>query len=77
LDILLGPEKEEGCLNNNEELDQYLTEKVMKHDTNPLSWWRDNESRVPQLAQVGTKSLHNIPAISTPSERIFLQLVSQ
>ena len=42
----------------------------MKRDTKPLTWWKNNEKRFPKQAKVA-KSLLNIPATSTPSERIF------
>jgi len=66
---LLGPGKED-LVTSQVELEQYLTEKTMKRDTKPLTWWKNNEKRFPKLAKVA-KSLLNIPATSTPSERIF------
>lgn len=70
LDKLLGPEKEEASLTTTEELEQYLAEKIVKRKTNPLTWWRENEKRFPQLSKIA-RCLLNILATSTPSERIF------
>ena len=70
LDKLLGPEKEEVSLTTTEELEQYLAEKMVKRKTNPLTWWKENEKRFPQLSKLA-RCLLNIPATSTPSERIF------
>ena len=70
LDKLLGPEKEEESLTATEELQQYLAEKTVKRKSNPLSWWRENDKRFPQLSKVA-RCLLNIPATSTPSERVF------
>ena len=64
----LGPEKEEESLTATEELEQYLAEKTVKRKSNPLSWWRENDKRFPQLSKVA-RCLLNIPA--TPSERVF------
>ena len=70
LDKLLGPEKEEVCVTSQAELEQYLLEKTVKRTTEPLTWWKNNEKRFPKLAKVA-RALLNIPATSTPSERIF------
>lgn len=70
LDKLLGVEKEEESLTATEELEQYLTEKTVKRKSNPLIWWKENKKRFPQLSKVA-RCLLNIPATSTPSERIF------
>ena len=70
LDKLLGPEKEEKSLTATEELEQYLAEKTVKRKSNPLHWWRENDKRFPQLSKVA-RCLLNIPATSTPSERVF------
>ena len=70
LDKLLGPEKEEESLTADEELEQYLVEKTVKRKSNPLSWWRENDKRFPQLSKVA-RCLLNIPATFTPSERVF------
>ena len=72
LDKLLGPEKGEASLTATEELEQYLAEKIVKRKTNLLTWWKKNEKIFPQLCKIA-RCLLNIPATSTPSERIFFQ----
>lgn len=53
-----------------EELEEYLFEKAVLRATNPLTWWNDNQHRFPRLAKVA-QSLLNVPATSTPAERVF------
>ena len=36
----------------------------------PISWWRNNEAKYPNIAKVAKKYL-GIPASSAPSERVF------
>lgn len=51
---------------DNSELDAYLNEKIQKVD--PLSYWKDNHNRFPQLATLAMNIL-SIPASSAPVER--------
>lgn len=71
LDILLGPE--EDTLHDTSpvgEMDRYFTEPTLPQKESPLTWWKNNATRFPCLSQVA-HSLLNIPATSTPSERVF------
>ena len=68
LDQLLGDEQEE--LSSDHEVDTYFSEKVVTRSTNPLQWWKENQSRFPLIAQVA-RSYLCIPVTSTPSERLF------
>lgn len=52
------------------ELTRYLHEECIDSNANPLSWWRDNQSRFPLLSKVARKYMC-ICATSTPSERVF------
>jgi len=52
------------------ELTRYLNEECIDSNANPLSWWRDNQSRYPLLSKVARKYMC-ICATSTPSERVF------
>ena len=61
------------------EIDHYKSEKKMslfkivdgeRFFNDPLSWWRDHESRYPHLASLSPRILC-IPATSAPSERLF------
>ena len=70
LDQLLGPKKKEESLTATEEVEQYLAAKTVKRKSNPLSWWRGNDNRFLRLSKV-VRCLLNIPATSTPSERVF------
>ena len=71
IDILLGEENDDsiddGC---DTQLTEYLAEKPIPCDAQPLEWWKQNESQFPHLSSVA-KSLLCIPATSTPSERLF------
>ena len=70
LDYLLGPETEKSGLTAREELDTYLTEVEAPRSTSPTLWWKSNNSRFPLLCRIAMAFL-NIPATSTPSERVF------
>lgn len=49
---------------------QYFGEHPLSKKEDPLSWWRANAARYPNLAKLA-KSFLSIPATSTPSERLF------
>jgi len=68
-DILLGAEEETADNTSEDELAQYLTDKVAARDCHPLYWWEQNEFCFPHLAKVA-RSILCIPATSTPSERL-------
>jgi hypothetical protein len=57
---------------NNNELDNYLKERVEK-DQNPIKWWKENKSRYPKLFNFFINFLI-IPASSTVDERENSQL---
>ena len=71
-DILLGEEEDTVASNDtcDAQLAQFFVEKAAPHSTNPIDWWRQNEFRFPQLAEVA-RSVLCVPATSTPSERLF------
>jgi len=52
------------------ELTKYLQEEAMDSHSDPLAWWRDNQSRYPLLAKIARKYMA-ICATSTASERVF------
>jgi hypothetical protein len=49
------------------EVEQYIREIKCDKDVNPLQWWKDHESKFPNVAVVA-RQIHCIPATSTPSE---------
>ena len=49
---------------------QYLQQKNIGRKEDPLSWWQQNSSHFPQLAQLSMKYLC-IPSTSVPAERLF------
>ena len=53
-----------------DELELYMSERPVARKESPLSWWKENEPRFPNLAKVAHGILGN-PATPTPSERIF------
>lgn len=71
LDILLGPEEDTfDDTSPMGEMNWYFTEPTLPRKESPLTWWNNNASRFLCLSQV-THSLLNIPATSTPFERVF------
>ena len=72
LDVLLGEEDESNTttVDTRDELDMFFSERPVARKTNPIIWWRENFHRYPHLAKVA-QSILNIPATSTPAERIF------
>ena len=71
LDILLGEDEASSSDGGIEaELTQYNMDKPVPRDTNPMDWWRENNTRFPKLAQIA-KFVLCIPATSTPSEQLF------
>lgn len=68
MDKLLGDEQQESV--SEHEVDAYFAEKVVSRLTNPLEWWKNNESRFPLIAVIA-KSFLCVPVTSTPSERVF------
>ena len=70
LDYLLGPETIITTLTHREELDAYMAESLPPRSTCPLLWWKDNSTKFPLVSKVA-KCFLNIPATSTPSERVF------
>ena len=53
-----------------QEVHEYLGEKCLPYQANPLPYWQTNEHRFPQLAKLAQYYLA-IPASSAPVERIF------
>ena len=53
-----------------QEVQEYLGEKSLPYQANPLQYWQTNEHRFPQLAKLAQFYLA-IPASSAPVERIF------
>jgi hypothetical protein len=48
----------------------YLSLPLADQDTNPLEWWKNNQSNLPNLSRMARDYL-GIPATSVPSEEIF------
>ena len=67
LDYLLGPEVEKTGFTPREEFDSFLAEIEAPRSTSPN---KDNNSRFSLVSKVAQCYL-NIPATSTPSERVF------
>lgn len=61
-----------GSANSNAtvEVEQYLDDKVLSPDMNPLDWWRSNQARYPYLAKLARSKL-NLMAISVPCKHLF------
>ena len=75
LDFLLGEDESTSStsatynFSTAQELDVFLSEKPVPRTINLLTWWKENSFRFPVLAKIA-HSLLNIPATSTPAERI-------
>lgn len=70
LDVLLGPDLTTRAPSASDELEQYLAETPSPRSQAPLSWWNENQERLPNLAKLARVYLC-VPATSTPSERVF------
>ncbi|XP_039607703.1 zinc finger BED domain-containing protein 4-like [Polypterus senegalus] len=53
-----------------QQLDGYLSEVPIPRSNNPLKFWRTNQGRFPDLAQMARRYL-SAPCTSTDSERLF------
>ncbi|CAB4377038.1 unnamed protein product [Rhizophagus irregularis] len=53
-----------------DEIQTYLSLSLMNEETDPLEWWKVNESQFPHLSQMARDYLP-IPATSVPSEQSF------
>ncbi|XP_053303387.1 zinc finger BED domain-containing protein 4 [Pleuronectes platessa] len=53
-----------------QQLDSYLSEVPIPRSDNPLTYWRTNQGRFPDLAQMARRYLA-APCTSTDSERLF------
>lgn len=53
-----------------EEVTSYIAVDGISLDSNPLPWWRKNESTYPHVAMLAKLYLA-APATSVPSERVF------
>ena len=49
---------------------RYLSEPVIGRMENPLTWWRQNKERLPDLSRLAHVYL-GPPPTSVPSERLF------
>uniref|UniRef100_A0AAV2K9B2 HAT C-terminal dimerisation domain-containing protein n=1 Tax=Knipowitschia caucasica TaxID=637954 RepID=A0AAV2K9B2_KNICA len=52
------------------EVDAYIKDPRPSLESNPLDWWRENQTRLTRLAEVAHRYLC-IPGTSVPSERVF------
>lgn len=52
------------------EVDTYVKDSRPSLESNPLDWWRANQTRFPRLARLAQRYLC-IPGTSVPSERVF------
>ena len=53
-----------------DEVSAYMAKECISIDSNPLAWWKDNESVYPNVAMLAHCYLA-VPATSVPSERVF------
>lgn len=53
-----------------EEVERYRQVPTLPVESNPLAWWKDNESQFPHVAKLA-KCYLGVPAKSVPSERVF------
>ena len=70
LDILLGDDDSEDTSSSDTELEEFMLEKPLPHNSDVMAWWRVNECRFPKLAKLAKVYL-GIPATSASYERIF------
>ena len=63
-------EMAQSCSSPEEEVEHFLRMVDEPANTNPLLWWRKNQSQFPKLAKLARQYLA-VPATSTPSERVF------
>ena len=67
LDILLGDDDSEDTSGSDTELEEFMLEKPLPHNSDVMAWWRVNECRVPKLAKLAKVYL-GIPATSTAKQ---------
>ena len=70
LDILLGDDDCEGTSKSDTELEEFMLEKPIPHNSDIMASWRANEQRFPKLVKLAKVYL-GIPATSASSERVF------
>jgi len=58
------------CVEYDNEYKLYLSLPLCDEDINSLEWWKDNQSKLPNLSRMARDYL-GIPATSVPSEEIF------
>ena len=69
LDLLLG-DNDSGASESDTELEEFLLEKSVPHNSDVLAWRNMNEHRFPRLAKLA-KIYLGIPATFASSERLF------
>ena len=57
-------------IDHTDEIKVYLSLNLSDENTNPLEWWRVNQSQFPNLSRMA-KDYLAIPATSVPSEESF------
>jgi len=67
---LLGDDNDSEGSQNDTELEDFLLEKSLPHNSHVMAWWNMNEHRFPNLANLGKVYL-GIPATSASLERLF------